>query len=72
MKLNRTQERCLEIWLNESNKIDMPLAGQYTDEESVVEPIEVKREGLTKVDVTFDHDTVWRSLDQMAELFPVI
>jgi len=26
-------------------------------------------DGLTKVDVTFDHDTVWLSLDQMAELF---
>ena len=40
---------CLEICLNESNKIDMPLSvenvkGQYTDEESGVEPIEVKRE----------------------------
>ena len=26
-------------------------------------------DGLTKVDVTFDEDTVWLSLDQMAELF---
>lgn len=26
-------------------------------------------DGLTKVDVTFDKDTVWLSLDQMAELF---
>ena len=26
-------------------------------------------DGFTKVDVTFDHDTVWLSLDQMAELF---
>ncbi len=40
---------CLEICLNESNKIDMPLSvenvkRQYTDEESGVEPIEVKRD----------------------------
>ena len=40
---------CLEICLNESNKIDMPLSvenvkGQYSDEESGVEPIEVKRD----------------------------
>lgn len=26
-------------------------------------------DGLTKIDVTFDEDTVWLSLDQMAELF---
>lgn len=26
-------------------------------------------DGLTKVDVTFDNDTVWLSLDQMAVLF---
>ena len=26
-------------------------------------------DGLTKVDVTFDNDTVWLSLDQMAALF---
>ena len=26
-------------------------------------------DGLTKVNVTFDADTVWLSLDQMAELF---
>lgn len=26
-------------------------------------------DGLTKVDVTFDKDTVWLSLDQMAALF---
>ena len=26
-------------------------------------------DGLTKVDVTFDNDTVWLSLDQMANLF---
>ena len=26
-------------------------------------------DGLTKVDVTFDNETVWLSLDQMANLF---
>lgn len=26
-------------------------------------------DGVTKVEVTFDHDTVWLSIDQMAELF---
>ena len=26
-------------------------------------------DGLTKVEVTFDNDTVWLSIDQMAELF---
>lgn len=26
-------------------------------------------DGATKIEVTFDHDTVWLSIDQMAELF---
>ena len=26
-------------------------------------------DGITKVEVTFENDTVWLSLDQMAELF---
>lgn len=26
-------------------------------------------DGLTKVEATFDNDTVWLSIDQMAELF---
>lgn len=26
-------------------------------------------DGVTKVEVTFDNDTVWLSLDQIAELF---
>jgi len=26
-------------------------------------------DGLTKIEVTFDGDTVWLSVDQMAELF---
>lgn len=26
-------------------------------------------DGVTKVEVTFDNDTVWLSIDQMAELF---
>ena len=26
-------------------------------------------DGLTKIEVIFDEDTVWLSLDQMAELF---
>ena len=26
-------------------------------------------DGLTKIETTFDEDTVWLSLDQMAELF---
>ena len=27
------------------------------------------KDGLTKIETTFDEDTVWLSLDQMAELF---
>ena len=27
------------------------------------------KDGLTKVDVTFDNETVWLSLDQIANLF---
>lgn len=27
------------------------------------------QDGLTKIDVSFDQDTVWLSLEQMAELF---
>ena len=27
------------------------------------------KDGQTQIDVTFDKDTVWLSLDQMAELF---
>ena len=27
------------------------------------------QDGLTKIDVAFDNDTVWLSLDQMAKLF---
>ena len=26
-------------------------------------------DGVIKIEVTFDHDTVWLSIDQMAELF---
>lgn len=26
-------------------------------------------DGVTKIEVTFDQDTVWLSIDQMAELF---
>ena len=26
-------------------------------------------DGVTKIEVTFDHNTVWLSIDQMAELF---
>lgn len=26
-------------------------------------------DGLTKIETTFDEDTVWLSIDQMAELF---
>ena len=26
-------------------------------------------DGVTKIEVTFDHDTVWLSIAQMAELF---
>lgn len=27
------------------------------------------KDGITKIEVTFDNDTVWLSIDQMAELF---
>ena len=29
-------------------------------------------DGLTKIETTFDEDTVWLSLDQMAELFQIL
>ena len=29
----------------------------------------ITEDGITKVEVTFDNDTVWLSLDQIAELF---
>lgn len=40
-------------------------------EESHKNPIIIytTEDGLTKVDTTFDGDTVWLSIDQMAELF---
>ena len=28
-------------------------------------------DGLTKIETTFDEDTVWLSIDQMAELFQI-
>ena len=31
--------------------------------------IYTSEDGLTKVETTFDGDTVWLSIDQMAELF---
>lgn len=29
----------------------------------------ITEDGSTKIEVTFDQDTVWLSIDQMAELF---
>ena len=29
----------------------------------------IAEDGVTQIQATFDHDTVWLSLDQMAELF---
>ena len=45
----------MERWENEQNNSEMML---YTTED-----------GLTKIETTFDGDTVWLSIDQMAELF---
>ena len=44
-----------ERWENEQNNSEMMI---YTTED-----------GLTKIETTFDGDTVWLSIDQMAELF---
>ena len=45
----------MERWENEQNNSEMMI---YTTED-----------GLTKIETTFDGDTVWLSVDQMAELF---
>lgn len=45
----------MERWENEQNNSEMLI---YTTED-----------GLTKIETTFDADTVWLSIDQMAELF---
>ena len=45
----------MERWENEQNDSEMMI---YTTED-----------GLTKIETTFDGDTVWLSIDQMAELF---
>lgn len=44
-----------ERWENEQNNSEMMI---FTTED-----------GLTKIETTFDGDTVWLSIDQMAELF---
>ena len=45
----------MEHWENAQNNSEMVI---YTT-----------ADGLTKIETTFDGDTVWLSLDQMAELF---
>ena len=45
----------MKRWENEQNNSEMMI---YTTED-----------GLTKIETTFDGDTVWLSIDQMAELF---
>lgn len=45
----------IDRWENEQNNSEMMI---YTTED-----------GLTKIETTFDGDTVWLSIDQMAELF---
>ena len=45
----------MERWENEQNNSEMMI---FTTED-----------GLTKIETTFDGDTVWLSIDQMAELF---
>lgn len=57
-KLLQWQKRgevTMERWENEQNNSEMMI---YTTED-----------GLTKIETTFDGDTVWLSIDQMAELF---
>lgn len=39
------------------------------DKEKADMIIYMTEDGLTKVETTFDGDTVWLSIDQMAELF---
>ena len=45
----------MDRWENERNDSEMMI---YTTED-----------GLTKIETAFDGDTVWLSIDQMAELF---
>lgn len=45
----------IDRWENEQNNSEMMI---YTTED-----------GLTKIETAFDGDTVWLSIDQMAELF---
>ena len=40
--------------------------GMYMNSEIVMYQTE---DGLTKIETTFDNDTVWLSIDQMEELF---
>lgn len=57
-KLLQWQKRgevTMERWENEQNNSEMLI---YTTED-----------GLTKIETTFDGDTVWLSIDQMADLF---
>ena len=51
----RSKKVTMERWENEQNNSEMMI---YTTED-----------GLTKIETTFDGDTVWLSIDQMAELF---
>ena len=42
------------------------------DKEKADMIIYTTEDGLTKVETTFDGDTVWLSIDQMAELFQMV
>ena len=44
-------------------------SGYFMDKEKADMIIYTTEDGLTKVETTFDGDTVWLSIDQMAELF---
>ena len=60
----------MQCWIWLSNKFERGTKINRLDENpknSII--IYTTEDGLTKIDATFDGDTVWLSIDQMAELF---
>ena len=60
----------MQCWIWLSNKFERSTKINRLDENpknSII--IYTTEDGLTKIDATFDGDTVWLSIDQMAELF---
>ena len=60
----------MQCWIWLSNKFERGTKINRLDENpknSII--IYTTEDGLTKIDATFDGDTVWLSIDQIAELF---